>query len=377
MKNIKRFGVLLLLTLLFVLSAQAQFTTTTNMSLKKPNSGLTVGWDTYLNGNMDALDAYLGGVNTLTANSTAPSVIGGKNWKTANTVPTAYTNFTGGFAGQEIRILCTDTDSVFLSGATISVTQPFICNGANSISFILSGTVWVQVATNGNMIYSLPGFRITRTCLADGGSLVTAVLSCTQGDKVQAIAAPTSVTNVVATATQPPLAKMTTGASTVIVGYESASAVNYFTGNNVLYQTGVLTDDWNATAGTWNERVLFGVGSTTAFSGSSDTPTAWGAFFRASSNVPDTNWQCMVANNAPATATDSGVAVGVVFHRFQIFFNDTTSHVLFYIDNVEVCDVSTGVPATGHAMRRFMSVQPISSAARNLSIAYDMVQNDQ
>jgi hypothetical protein len=48
----------------------AQFTTTPNIGLKKPNSGLSTGWDAYLNGNFDTLDSILGGNTAPTINCT-------------------------------------------------------------------------------------------------------------------------------------------------------------------------------------------------------------------------------------------------------------------------------------------------------------------
>ncbi len=52
--------------------ASAQYTLTPNISLKKPNPGITSGWDTYINGDMDTIDTYMNGV----AKRTCDIVIG-------------------------------------------------------------------------------------------------------------------------------------------------------------------------------------------------------------------------------------------------------------------------------------------------------------
>lgn len=142
----KRIVLALALLLGLAGGASAQFTSTTNMGMKKPNAGLTTGWDVYLNGNFDQLDTYLGGMNTLTQNSTTPSVAGAVNWKTNNTSPTAVTNFTGGFSGQVIRVFCQDTNMTMVSGTNLSLQTPFACTTTNSITLVLNGTVWTEVA---------------------------------------------------------------------------------------------------------------------------------------------------------------------------------------------------------------------------------------
>lgn len=142
----RRFGFLMMLGMLLSLSAQAQFSSTTNMQLKKPNSGLTSGWDVYLNGDWDQLDTYLGGINTLTSNSATPSVAGAINWKANNSSLTTITNFTGGFSGQQIVINCADSKTTIASDATIAVTSTFNCTGTNSITLILVGTVWTETS---------------------------------------------------------------------------------------------------------------------------------------------------------------------------------------------------------------------------------------
>lgn len=178
-------GVTFLLKLLFLMlpavvmppAAQAQFSTTTNYGMKKPNSGLTTGWDVYLNGNFDLLDGILGGMNTLTQNSTTPSVTVSStypiNWKTNNTSTTAITNFTNGAAGQRITILCTDSNTSFASGGTLSVVAPFLCQSGFAISFVLNGTVWTETGRTpgtvaddlGSLTYNASG----TTTFAAGG----------------------------------------------------------------------------------------------------------------------------------------------------------------------------------------------------------------
>lgn len=145
----KRIGFLLALLLLIVTGASAQYSSTTNLALKKPNSGLTAGWDTYINGDFDSLDAFLAGVGTLTSNSATPSVSAGTpTWIASNSSTTAITNFTGGYSGQRIRIVCQDSNTTMATGTNLQLVNAFTCNSGlqNSITLVLNGTVWTEVS---------------------------------------------------------------------------------------------------------------------------------------------------------------------------------------------------------------------------------------
>jgi hypothetical protein len=171
----KRILLALLLILLGVSVAEAQYTSTTNTSMKKPNAGLTSGWDVYINGNFDLLDTILGGVSTLTQNSTTPSVSTyAQSWTTNNTVSTAITNFTGGFQGQRLIVVCGDTNTSFTAGANL-----YLAGGASTISctststtymFVLSGTTWIQVGGSGSVNSTNPVLTTGSSLSAGSGS---------------------------------------------------------------------------------------------------------------------------------------------------------------------------------------------------------------
>jgi hypothetical protein len=145
---LKRALLLSLLSLCLCGIAQAQFTSTTSVGLKKPNSGLTSGWDVYINGDMDSIDCLFGQVSTLASNSATPAVTGCTNWKATNSSTTTITNFTGGFSGQKLTLFCNDAKTTILADATIDVNGGFACSGAasGSIVFTLIGTVWTETA---------------------------------------------------------------------------------------------------------------------------------------------------------------------------------------------------------------------------------------
>src|SRR5215469_13949864 len=84
----------------------AQYATTLNFGVKKPDMGITQNGGSYRNGNFDL---PLGGVSTLTTNTATPSVAGAGNWSTSNTQPTAITNFTRALKGQALVVICNDS----------------------------------------------------------------------------------------------------------------------------------------------------------------------------------------------------------------------------------------------------------------------------
>ena len=143
MKYLSKLAFVCLLAVLCASAALAQFTSTVNLGMKKPNHAI-VNWDPYVNGDFDLLDAYLAGINSLTANSATPSVTAAQNWKTQNSGATTITNFTGGVGGQVIHVICGDTNTSIASGANITVNSNFSCLTGTAISFILNGSVWVE-----------------------------------------------------------------------------------------------------------------------------------------------------------------------------------------------------------------------------------------
>jgi len=86
---------------------------------------------------------------TLEVNGTAPTVKYTTRFKTANTNPTAYTNFTNGSNGQLITVIVNDANSSFVNGATLATRTGQNVTAGNGLvySFLLDGTVWRQVGS--------------------------------------------------------------------------------------------------------------------------------------------------------------------------------------------------------------------------------------
>jgi hypothetical protein len=144
MKN--RIGILVFFILLFAPVGLSQFTTTANLGFRKPNQGITTNWNVYINGNFDELDSILSGFSILTSNSPTPSVLNSSHWTADNSVPTIITNFTGGYSGQLITVLCQDTVTVINLSSSINVNGSFNCTTGISISLILINSIWIETA---------------------------------------------------------------------------------------------------------------------------------------------------------------------------------------------------------------------------------------
>ena len=151
---------LLLISLLLLFCggrARGQCSTTTpNIGMTLPAINQLTGWGTCLNTDLTTLDSLLGGSGTLAANSTTPSVANHFNWQTADTSATAVTNLTGGYPGQVVRLFCADTNMTMASGANLALTSAFSCANAKSITLVLFGSVWTEMARSPG-IGTLPG----------------------------------------------------------------------------------------------------------------------------------------------------------------------------------------------------------------------------
>ena len=150
--------------LCFSSAAWGQCTSTTNIGFQVPNIGAATGWGPCLNTDLADLDTLLGGSQTLTAASATPSVASlYGTWLTANTSAQAITNFTGGFAGQTIKIICgsSDTFTSLASGTNLSLAGSWSCSSSKSITLVLVGAVWTEVSrsfiASGSMVYPAAG----------------------------------------------------------------------------------------------------------------------------------------------------------------------------------------------------------------------------
>ena len=149
------FLMFMLCGLCFSSAAWGQCTSTTNIGFQVPNIGALTGWGPCLNTDLTDLDTLLGGSQTLTAASATPSVASFYGtWITANTGAQAITNFTGGFAGQTIKIICGsgDTFTSLATGTHLSLAGNWSCSSSGSISLVLVGSVWTEVGRSGGSL---------------------------------------------------------------------------------------------------------------------------------------------------------------------------------------------------------------------------------
>lgn len=165
---------LVLFSLLFALACQAQerisyfdaakfslsaaramqypCTSTANVSLQVPPIGDTSTWGICLNNDIGLLDTLLGGSSALQAGTASPSVLNYSTWVTANTSSQQITNFSGGFPGQVIHLICGagDTFTTISSATYVAVGSTWTCGASSpSISFALHGSVWTEIGRAG------------------------------------------------------------------------------------------------------------------------------------------------------------------------------------------------------------------------------------
>lgn len=97
---------------------------------------------------------------------------------------------------------------------------------------------------------------------------------------------------------------------------------------------------------------------------------AWFEYDR-TSVVSGTNWLAKTGNGASSyTTVDTGIAVDTSWHKFKIVIN-ASNHAIFYIDGVQVADISTNLPSSSYPTNITLIIQKTAgSAAKNLYIDY-------
>ena len=109
--------------------------------------------------------------------------------------------------------------------------------------------------------------------------------------------------------------------------------------------------------------------------GGTDTPSSVSRNFigfRFSTNVPDTNWQCIVSNGSTETIVDSGVAADTKSHFFAFKCNSALSSVAFYIDGVLVATITTNYPTASTVFTYVVGAAPVSSG--NAKLIFNQLQ---
>jgi len=117
---------------------------------------------------------------------------------------------------------------------------------------------------------------------------------------------------------------------------------------------------------------LFCVFSNSAFT-DGDTPTGDYAGFRYSTNVPDTNWQCITNNNSGIGVTDSGVAVSTNEVLLSVTYNTiaATPSCRFYINRNLVAVRTASLPRTSlsaYCWRVFLTT--LEGATKEVDVSF-------
>jgi hypothetical protein len=105
----------------------------------------------------------------------------------------------------------------------------------------------------------------------------------------------------------------------------------------------------------------------------SDTPTGTVAF-RYSTNASDTNWKIYLANGS--IVVDTGVAFSTNLTLFEIFEDNNTGTLYFYINGVLVHSRTTNLPPAGHNFPS-AGVATLQAVAKNIRVGYIYVEDDQ
>jgi len=89
-------------------------------------------------------------VSVLPINEVAPSIRNGKNFITANTAGTAYTDFANWQDGQEIVIICGDVNTSIADSAPFRLSAAWTPNADDVLKLVCKSGVFYEVSRSAN-----------------------------------------------------------------------------------------------------------------------------------------------------------------------------------------------------------------------------------
>ncbi len=147
--------------------------------------------------------------------------------------------------------------------------------------------------------------------------------------------------------------------------------LNYSSSNTPMFQT------YAQVLSTASERIWIGMtNQTSATMGASANPAGNYAAFRYDTSVAgETTWKCITKNNATQTISDSGITVSAAAgYKFEI--SETSTHVIFKINNVIVCDNTTNLPTANTMMRYSIGLTNLAASTHSLRVAWIFLDTD-
>lgn len=102
-----------------------------------------------------------------------------------------------------------------------------------------------------------------------------------------------------------------------------------------------------------------------------------GAYFRYTDNVNSGNWQCVVRANSVEQVVNTTVPADTAYNIFRIYVNEAGTSALFYINDVLVGTISTGLPITqGYFVGVGVKLEKsVGTTQRNVSIDYHTMKS--
>ena len=182
------------------------------------------------------------------------------------------------------------------------------------------------------------------------------------GDTATVTGTPTAIS---ATATEPLLLNCASGGvSGNEAGISGGAIYRSGQGRRILFQAYVKFEE------TTFIRVWIGLGNQTlATQVGADDPAGRCAGFQFSTPRADTNWKCVTKDNVTQNLQDSGVAFSTSGTLFEIYFDDTNSQVLFYINGALVKALTANLPGDVN-LAYVIAVETQEGVAKNIRIAY-------
>lgn len=161
----------------------------------------------------------------------------------------------------------------------------------------------------------------------------------------------------------------TTGRTSYGIGCSAGAQVVYASGVNWHYFVGVMFDTLSDGTETYVWR--------SGFKDAIGAAGVDGCYFQYDSTA-SANWQCVCAANSVRTTTTSSTAVAAgTYANLRILVTGTSS-ALFFVNNTQVCNVTTNIPS-GTARATAICSEPVKSAGttpRTVNLDYMLTAVD-
>lgn len=225
-----------------------------------------------------------------------------------------------------------------------------------------------QVSTSKGVLVTF-NKRRSAIAMATGGSTTFTGTGYAYGTTITTVGTPTGQA---ADASNPVRVRFTTGGSTGNEAGIQGNQLTLRTGRNMRHLF------WGQLGSTANVRQAMGLTdqASVVTMVSADNPAGNYAYFRFSTDAGDTTWRCITKDGTTQNIGNTNVTADTNGHKFEIRENTSAATWTFYIDQAEVCSLSSNLPSASTNMTSVIGLETRTGSAKSMDWAWLMEESD-